>query len=227
MSEIPKLPEEISQPIPEEPKLPEEISQYMAERLRRENKGEMEKNQENLETVQIEEGTQELMDLTLEKQDLIQSVLSDEKVLAGKGKREKPERIVAGETDFNQVDFRKLGRRFDPARSIEASMTKSRQEIKLAEQRIAELSANKQIIETYQKNIQSKIETIKLARHFDKPIDNYIHTEFIKKATVLKDQIYLTQLFCRFGFFADWDVEQFAIIGLDKKKLDAFRAKKS
>jgi MoxR-like ATPase len=65
------------------------------------------------------------------------------------------------------------------------------------------------------------------ARHFDKPLDEYIYIEFIKKATVPKDQIYLTQLFCRFGFFKDWDAEQFGIAGLDKKKLDAFKAKKS
>lgn len=64
------------------------------------------------------------------------------------------------------------------------------------------------------------------AHNFDKPLDSYIYTEFIKKATVPKDAVYLTQLFCRFGFFRDWEAEQFQITGLDKKKLDAFRAKK-
>lgn len=64
------------------------------------------------------------------------------------------------------------------------------------------------------------------ARNFDKPIDDYIHTEFIKKATVPKDAIYLTQLFCRFGFFQDWEAEDFGIAGLDKKKLSAFKSSK-
>lgn len=63
------------------------------------------------------------------------------------------------------------------------------------------------------------------AKNFDKPLDDYIYTEFIKKATVPKDAIYLTQLFCRFGFFQDWEAGQFGIAGLDKKKLEAFKAK--
>lgn len=62
------------------------------------------------------------------------------------------------------------------------------------------------------------------ANNFDKPLDDYIHSEFIKKATVPKDAVYLTQLFCRFGFFKDWEPEKFGIVGLDKKKLEAFRA---
>lgn len=65
------------------------------------------------------------------------------------------------------------------------------------------------------------------AKNFDKPLDDYIYTEFIKKATVPKDAIYLTQLFCRFGFFKDWEAEKFGIAGLDKKKLEAFKAKKT
>lgn len=62
--------------------------------------------------------------------------------------------------------------------------------------------------------------------NFDKSLDDYIFTEFIKKATVPKDAIYLTQLFCRFGFFKDWEAEQFQIGGLDKKKLSAFKSSK-
>jgi MoxR-like ATPase len=65
------------------------------------------------------------------------------------------------------------------------------------------------------------------AHNFDKPLDDYIYTEFIKKAIVPKDAVYLTQLFCRFEFFKDWEAEKFGISGLDKKKIEAFRAKKS
>lgn len=65
------------------------------------------------------------------------------------------------------------------------------------------------------------------AHNFDKSLDDYVYTEFIKKATVPKDAVYLTQLFCRFGFFKDWEAEQFGLVGLDKKKIEAFKAKKS
>jgi hypothetical protein len=64
------------------------------------------------------------------------------------------------------------------------------------------------------------------AHNFDKPLDNYILEEFVKTATVPKDSIYLTQLFCRYGFFKkeDWPAEKMGISGLTDKKLEAFRA---
>jgi MoxR-like ATPase len=62
------------------------------------------------------------------------------------------------------------------------------------------------------------------AKNFDKSLDDYILNEFIKKSTVPHDQIYLTQLFCRFGFFNDWDAEKIGISGLDESKLRAFKA---
>lgn len=61
------------------------------------------------------------------------------------------------------------------------------------------------------------------AANFDKPLENYAYSEFIKKATVPRDAIYLIQLFCRFGFFKKWKAEDFGIAGLDKKKLEAFQ----
>jgi MoxR-like ATPase len=62
------------------------------------------------------------------------------------------------------------------------------------------------------------------AGNFDKPLDDYIFSEFIKKATENKDAIYLTQLCCRFGFFKDWKANDFKIVGLDDRKLEAFKA---
>lgn len=64
------------------------------------------------------------------------------------------------------------------------------------------------------------------AKNFDKLLDDYILNEFIKKSTVQHDQIYLTQLFCRFGFFKDWSAEKIGISGLDDKKIKAFKASK-
>jgi MoxR-like ATPase len=61
------------------------------------------------------------------------------------------------------------------------------------------------------------------AGNFQKPLEDYILTDFIKKATVPRDQVYLTQLFCRFGFFKEWDESKFNMPAIDKKKLDAFR----
>lgn len=61
------------------------------------------------------------------------------------------------------------------------------------------------------------------ARNFDKPLDDYIYSEFIKKATVPKDAIYLAQIFCRFRFFSGWTADKFGIPGLSDDKLKAFQ----
>ncbi|MHB8362255.1 MAG: AAA family ATPase [Patescibacteria group bacterium] len=60
---------------------------------------------------------------------------------------------------------------------------------------------------------------------FSQPLDIYIYKEFIESATVKQDQIYLVQIFCRFGFFKDWTVDQFGISGLSEDKLRAFRGR--
>lgn len=61
------------------------------------------------------------------------------------------------------------------------------------------------------------------ARNFDKPLDDYVYSEFIKKATVPKDAIYLVQIFCRFRFFTGWTADKFGIPGLSDDKLKAFQ----
>lgn len=148
-------------------KSPEEISQYMGERLKRENKGEFDIQSKELSSSQIEQGALELMDLTLEKQDLIESLSIDAKTIKGKTKSEKTEKIIAGETDLDQVDFRKLSRRFSSGSVLEKTMEKTKDEIESIKYRIAELSSNQEILESYQKNLQSKIEIIKLARQVE------------------------------------------------------------
>jgi MoxR-like ATPase len=62
------------------------------------------------------------------------------------------------------------------------------------------------------------------ARNFDKPIEHYILSEFIRPA-VSEDQVYLVQLLCRFRFFRGWKAEQFEIPGLSAAKLSAFQGK--
>lgn len=148
-------------------KSPEEISQYMGERLKRENKGEIDIQSKELNPLQIEQGALELMDLTLEKQDLIESLSIDAKTIKGKTKGEETEKIIVGETNLDQVDFRKLNRRFSSGSVLEKTMEKTREEIESIKQKIAELSSNKDIFEIYQKNLQNKIETIKLARQVE------------------------------------------------------------
>jgi hypothetical protein len=62
------------------------------------------------------------------------------------------------------------------------------------------------------------------ANNFDKPIDAYILSEFIKPA-VAEDRIYLVQLCCRFRFFKEWKAWEFEIPGLTESKLLAFQGK--
>jgi MoxR-like ATPase len=62
------------------------------------------------------------------------------------------------------------------------------------------------------------------ANNFDKPIDAYILSEFIKPA-VAEDRIYLVQLCCRFRFFKEWKAREFEIPGLTESKLLAFQGK--
>jgi MoxR-like ATPase len=64
------------------------------------------------------------------------------------------------------------------------------------------------------------------ARNFDRPIEHYILTEFIRPA-VAEDQVYLVQLFCRFRFFKDWSVDQLEIPGLTEAKLLAFQGRQT
>ncbi len=64
------------------------------------------------------------------------------------------------------------------------------------------------------------------ARNFDKPIEHYILTEFIRPA-VAEDQVYLVQLFCRFRFFKNWTVDRLEIPGLTETKLLAFQGRQT
>lgn len=147
---------------------PEEISSYMAGRLVR-NKDEEEKVKEKLTPEQIEEKALELIDLTLEKQDLIKAGLSDEKILGLKksDKKMPVENIINDKTNLDAIDFRRLGRKFDPNYAIEKTVELGRGEIKEVEKKIAYLSSDKRILNEYEKQIQGKIEIIKFARQVE------------------------------------------------------------
>jgi MoxR-like ATPase len=60
--------------------------------------------------------------------------------------------------------------------------------------------------------------------NFEKPLDDYIYSEFITKTVDSHDQIYLVQLACRFGFFANWAAEKFNITGINNQTLEGFKA---
>ncbi len=60
------------------------------------------------------------------------------------------------------------------------------------------------------------------ARNFDKPLEHYILNEFIKPS-VIEDQVYLVQLFCRFRFFRTWKADEFGIPGLTPSRVMAFQ----
>ncbi|MGD9577882.1 MAG: AAA family ATPase [Syntrophorhabdus sp.] len=62
------------------------------------------------------------------------------------------------------------------------------------------------------------------ARNFDKPLEYYILNEFIKPS-VIEDQVYLVQIFCRFRFFKTWKVQDFGIPGLTEERLLAYQGK--
>ncbi len=64
------------------------------------------------------------------------------------------------------------------------------------------------------------------ANNYEKPLEHYILTEFIKPA-VAEDQVYLVQLFSRFRFFKTWTAGQFDIAGLNEKKLMAFQGRQA
>ena len=108
------------------------------------------------------------------------------------------QRIFAGE----QVDY--FGEGADAAREIPASLKKS----------VLSLRHLWNIVRPWK------------ARNFDKPLENYVLNEFIKPS-VVEDQIYLVQLFCRFRFFKAWKVQEFGIPGLTETKVLAFQGKQS
>ena len=108
------------------------------------------------------------------------------------------QRIFAGE----QVDY--FGEGADAAREIPASLKKS----------VLSLRHLWNIVKPWK------------ARNFDKPLENYVLNEFIKPS-VVEDQIYLVQLFCRFRFFKTWKVQEFGIPGLTETKVLAFQGKQS
>jgi MoxR-like ATPase len=108
------------------------------------------------------------------------------------------QRIFAGE----QVDY--FGEGADAAREIPASLKKS----------VLSLRHLWNIVRPWK------------ARNFDKPLENYFLNEFIKPS-VVEDQIYLVQLFCRFRFFKTWKVQEFGIPGLTETKVLAFQGKQS
>jgi len=108
------------------------------------------------------------------------------------------QRIFAGE----QVDY--FGEGADAAREIPASLKKS----------VLSLRHLWNIVRPWK------------ARNFDKPLENYVLNEFIKPS-VIEDQIYLVQLFCRFRFFKTWKVQEFGIPGLTETKVLAFQGKQS
>ena len=60
------------------------------------------------------------------------------------------------------------------------------------------------------------------ARNFDRPLENYILNEFIKPS-IIEDQVYLVQIFCRFRFFKTWKVQDFGIPGLTEERLLAYQ----
>lgn len=64
------------------------------------------------------------------------------------------------------------------------------------------------------------------AHNFDEPLEHYILNEFVRPA-VAEDQVYLVQLFCRFRFFKDWEVDDFEVPGLSEAKLLAFQGRKA
>jgi len=108
------------------------------------------------------------------------------------------QRIFAGE----QVDY--FGEGADAAREIPASLKKS----------VLSLRHLWNIVRPWK------------ARNFDKPLENYVLNEFIKPS-VVEDQVYLVQLFCRFRFFKTWKVQEFRIPGLTEAKVLAFQGKQS
>ena len=61
---------------------------------------------------------------------------------------------------------------------------------------------------------------------FRQPLEKYILTEFIKKATVPGDAIRLAQIFCQHRFFSDWKAEDFGIPGLTQDKIESHQPTK-
>jgi len=64
------------------------------------------------------------------------------------------------------------------------------------------------------------------AAGFCQPLEKYILTEFIKKATVPGDAIRLAQIFCQYRFFSDWKAEDFGISGLTQAKIESHQPTK-
>lgn len=106
------------------------------------------------------------------------------------------QRIFAGE----QVDY--FGEGADAARAVPASLKKS----------VLSLRHLWNIVRPWK------------ARNFDKPLESYVLNEFIRPS-VIEDQVYLVQLFCRFRFFKTWKANEFGIPGLTEAKVLAFQGK--
>ena len=152
-----------------------ELAGYMSSRLAREktSKPVHEKaggKAEKASPLGVEERARELVDLTLEKEDLINQIGSDRRSLEKGGRKEKSSSandILAMLDESENVDFRKLNKDFTSDQGIEYSLAEAEERLSAIKNKIAELAANKQVLDEYQKVIKEKIDVIKLARQVE------------------------------------------------------------
>ncbi|MEK7211113.1 MAG: hypothetical protein AAB731_00600, partial [Patescibacteria group bacterium] len=104
----------------------------------------------------------------------------------------------------------------NPVRNIGASLEKS----------VLSIRDLKNIVEAWKASgfkVPSGVAISSEARA-DQSLNWHIYEEFIQKATVPKDRVYLVQLFCRYGFFKAWKADDFGFPELTANELNAFRA---
>jgi NhaP-type Na+/H+ and K+/H+ antiporter len=147
-----------------------EISKYLADRGKQENPiSDNEVLDQDINDQEAKVMALDLIDLTLEKQDLIKSIESDKKNVDSEKYSDisQDEILKILDIDFSEIDFRKLNMEVSDKQNVSDSVVEAEKRLEEISKKIGVYLSNKKIEETYQKVLQEKIETIRLARQVE------------------------------------------------------------
>jgi hypothetical protein len=149
-----------------------DIAEFLADRLARENViFEKEVLNEKISEKDAEKLALELIDLTLEKQDLLRAIHSDEDIVnnsMNKKRREISQDDILNKLNSEEsIDFRMLSLDFSPEQNIYDAIFETKKDLDDVSQKIGLYSSNPKVLESYKNILQEKIDIIKLARQVE------------------------------------------------------------
>ncbi len=164
----------------------EDVAKYLTERLRRQK--ELQKSikrgmlkeplahsvtntsekSKRINQLEIEQGVNKLIQATLEKDDLIKQIVSDQSVLDGHTTSATQEEILdvlEGLELMDDLDLRALSNSIGSKQGLQGSIVKAKHLLAKVESRIADLISHKQIAKAYEDYMKQKVAVIRSARN--------------------------------------------------------------